>query len=156
MQIFQRLSGFKNIQNNHNFNQRTIPASIDNNTDDEDNPHQKCQGIRNSSIDSSRTKSPAGERQNQLAQGLQTTSADSFTHLFHQVAISLDHLPFNSLEKIIFTNNELRLNFSSNVTKSMQDQAERTLKTRTLNSRWEAIKDSQSLSLIVLQEQTRR
>jgi hypothetical protein len=61
------LSGF-NIQNNHNFNHRTIPASIDNHTDDEDNPQQKCQGIRSSSIDSLRTKSPAGERQNQLAQ----------------------------------------------------------------------------------------
>lgn len=92
------------------------------------------------------------QRKRQLEQGQAQNSGQNFANFFHQVAISLEHLPFNSLEALQWQENQLRLIFSDNVTKSMQDQATRTLDTRSISGRWVQNKKDQSLALVIQQE----
>ncbi len=94
------------------------------------------------------------QRQAELMQGQAQNPSDSFTYLFHQVGISLEHLPFNSLEQIEWNNNELVLDFSENVTPDMHEQAIRTLQTHSINGKWAQTSQEMPFSLIVqLQEQ---
>lgn len=72
----------------------------------------------------------------QLNQGTQATNTDGLAYLFHEVALSLDGAPFNSLVSLDWKNQQLKLTFNPNVTQGIQEEALSKLKSKPIEANW--------------------
>lgn len=72
----------------------------------------------------------------QLNQGSQTTNTEGLAYLFHELALSLDGAPFNSLTSIDWQNQQLKLTFNPNVTQAIQEEVLNKLKGKPIQANW--------------------